>query len=700
MATLRTLFLIVLLVLSVPMAYGNGDAIQQDQTDSTAVELREVVVKSEKVKVFADHDEMILSRENRNFGANAIDAISSLPLFRTQVAASELTNLRGEKVNVVINGRFASAEQLATYRGQEIKSVNYYPFTPSRYQAYCTGPLIEVSILRPRDAYVSINLNEGLMGEATDKHPVDFLSNTTDGTFTYMDSVHMLKADYRFSYSNKRNLVREIEQRTGGSGSFYSTDDGREERITHDATLNYQYDKGANTFSAIAGYGRVPRYHLDLLMGSAALSASEDDTRETHRSQDQEAVSASLFYDHDFKDRSKLTVSAEGSVTWTDLSESLKIGGAEPEAFANASDVNSRVLRYHLRVYYTRQLGKGELNASAYTMTDDMRQSYCGETMPRATTSFGTVDVSYRVNPGNLSLDASIGCGGMDNRLQGHSAMTALHPTGTLRVGWRINSRLSLRMWSNLGVSFNTTGLDYDNKYYDGENYYQQGNFDIKPMTNTYHVISCTYTGGDGKVTVGGGMSVQYDTNPSFQYIVKNGDDYVRTTMNARRYISLRPDVYGSFRPTGWLGISISAAYNRYGNPYVPSGDVIRYHELVRLSGQITANYHGFFISANARNGSRIYRGDELTIDPFTCSVQGAWRHKDFFASLTWAYNLGHSTAVMESGDFFWSEFSPKYRPNTLSLTISYTFSHGVYKQKKTKGVGVGTDSGLMRGAL
>ena len=699
MTALRTIFLNSLMALIVLTSQGR----QYDDAalaDSGAVELHEVVVKSEKVKVFADHDEMILSPENRNFGANAIDAISSLPLFRTQVASSELTNLRGENVNVVIDGRFASAEQLATYSGKEIRSVSYYPFTPSRYQGYCTGPLIEVSILRPRNTYVSVNLNEALMGECAGRILPDFLSSSTRGTFTYMDSVNMLKADYRFGYQDKKNLVREIEQRIPDSYSLYSTDHGHERKIGHEATLNYQYDKGANTLSVIAGYNRVPLYSLDMSMISADPAAADNDTRVSQKSQDQEAVSAAVFYDHSFMDRSALTVSAQASATWTDLSESLRIGGPGTEAFERNTVVDSRVMRYSMDINYKRSLGKGQLNARAYAISDHMRQSYCGNMMPHASTTFAIAGVSYNISPGCVSIDSHIGCAMMDNRMRGHDTMTDLSPTGAIRLGWRVNSHMSMRLATNLGASFYSTGLDYDNKYYDGEGYYQKGNFDVRPMVNTFHDLSCSYTGADGRITVGGGASLQYDTNPSFQYIIKDGDEYVRTSLNARRYLSVRPNAYGSFRITGWLSASFYAAYSRYENPYMPYGAAVRLHGLTRLSGQLSANYRGFFISVSAEKGSRVYRGDEQTVEPYTYSAQASWRHKGLFASLTWDHNLGCSTTIMESGVFYWSEFSPKYRPNTLSLNVSYSFNHGIRKQKKTKMISVGTDSGLIRGNM
>lgn len=696
----RTILLSSLMVLMTLTAYGrDADNTPDEVPDSSIVELHEVVVRPEKVKVFADHDEMTLGPENREFGANAIDAISSLPLFRTRVSATELTNLKGETVNVVIDGRFASAEQLATYRGQEIKSVSYYPFTPSRYQAWCNGPLIEVRTMRPRNAYVSMKALGNAMGEVTESCPVDPVSSSMNATLTYMDSLNMLKADYRFGYLNKHNMAREIEQGAQGTYRRYRTDRGHEQSIRHNVTLNYQYDRGGNTFSAIAGYTRVPRYRLDMPMEITGSGGSEEGTRETHSSQNQEALSTSLFYDRSFRDRSALTVSAQGSLTWTTLSESLEIGGSSSERFSRNTDVNSRVLRCLLDASYSRPLGKGELTLSAFTMADAIHQSYLGERMPDADNAHITARASYKVSPGRFSFDMSASYVLADNSLGENKRMAVSRPTGSIRMGWRISRLMSLRLSSSAGLSYSTPGLDYENKYYDGENYYQQGNFDVRPTTNTYHSVNFSYTDSEGKIAGGLSASLQYDVNPFFQYIIEKDDDYVRTTLNSKNYLNFSTGLYGSFRPTDWLTAYVNTSFRRYNSP-TPGWAHAKFHNRVYASLQVTATYRNLYISADARNGGREYRGDERTVTPFTSSVQVAWQHRNLLASLTWAYNLGRQTTVMESGDFMWSEFAPPYRPNVLSLTLVYTFSHGIYRQKNAKGIMVGTSSGLGRGNL
>lgn len=700
MNTSSKLLLSSLMVLMTLTAYGReADDTPQEPADTGAVELREVVVRPEKVKVYADHDEMTLGQENRDFGANAVDAISSLPLFRTQIAAAEITNLKGEKVNVVIDGRFASPEQLATYRGQEIKSVSYYPFTPSKYQAWCNGPLIEVRTMRPRDAFVSVNVMGNAMGEVGEGRPLSHVSDMAKGALTYMDSLNMLKADYQFGYLDKRNIVREIEQIAPGIHSLYRTDGGRGMRIRHKATLNYQYDRGGNTFSAIAGYTRVPRYRLDMQMEAPVSGSSREGTRETHRRQSQEALSASLFYDRSFKDRSSLTVTAQGSMTWTTLTESLEIGSPSSGGFSRTTDVDSRVLRSLLDASYSRPLGKGELTLSADAMASAIRQSYLGERIPDADNANITARASYKVSPSRFSFDLSASYVLADNSLGENKRMTISRPTGSIRMGWRISPRMSLRLSSSAGLSYSTPGLDYENKYYDGENYYQQGNFDVRPTTNTYHSVNFSYTDSEGKIVGGLSTSLQYDVNPFFQYIIEKDGDYVRTTLNSGNYLSSYTGVYGSFRATDWLTAYVNASFCRYNSPTL-DGNPAEYHNRVDVSLQVTATYHNLYISADARNGGRMYHGDERTVTPFTSSVQLAWQNRNFLASLAWAYNMGRQTTVMESDGFLWSEFAPEYRPNVFSLTLVYTFSHGIYRQKKTKGIMVGTSSGLGRGNL
>ena len=59
-------------------------ALSQEVIDTTkVVTLDEVVVKAERIIHKADHDVLYLSKDNRAFGTNALDAVSSLELFQT-----------------------------------------------------------------------------------------------------------------------------------------------------------------------------------------------------------------------------------------------------------------------------------------------------------------------------------------------------------------------------------------------------------------------------------------------------------------------------------------------------------------------------------------------------------------------------------------------------------------------------------------
>ena len=56
---------------------------EKDTVNEKVIQLNEVIVKGVKYIPKGDHTLLFLSKKNRNFGTNALDAVSSLGLFRT-----------------------------------------------------------------------------------------------------------------------------------------------------------------------------------------------------------------------------------------------------------------------------------------------------------------------------------------------------------------------------------------------------------------------------------------------------------------------------------------------------------------------------------------------------------------------------------------------------------------------------------------
>ena len=88
--------LILLLSLSVNLMAQKTDSI------ASKVDLNEIVVTARKTTLKGDHELIFMSDKNRSFGTNALDAVSSLAQFKTDINASNLLSADRKSVYVLI----------------------------------------------------------------------------------------------------------------------------------------------------------------------------------------------------------------------------------------------------------------------------------------------------------------------------------------------------------------------------------------------------------------------------------------------------------------------------------------------------------------------------------------------------------------------------------------------------------------------
>lgn len=231
---MNRLFLLVILCLS------NLTFLGQTQSDTTRIkELRELVVEGDTYLRKEDHLILFLSKENRNFGTNALDAISSLNRFKTGLNETSLTSLDNEDVYILINGVPADGTILRTYKSSDIKSLEYYPQAPAKYLAYTSGKVLNVILRKQYDRYYSgyFNLNNA----------VNTGFGTNQATLSYRDSLNMVTLNYLGDYRK----VDDIEMHS----NFFRTD-----KFASGFDENKQYKGALLKISAM--YQRFVGYQL------------------------------------------------------------------------------------------------------------------------------------------------------------------------------------------------------------------------------------------------------------------------------------------------------------------------------------------------------------------------------------------------------------------------------------------------------
>lgn len=106
-----------------------SEPIDSIASDTTTV-LGEVYVSAPTIKTFANRMEIFMPERNRNYGTNALDAISSLPQFRKPIMGDQLTTPEGTPIFLLIDGKSASYNELMAVRPENIAKLVFYDPAP------------------------------------------------------------------------------------------------------------------------------------------------------------------------------------------------------------------------------------------------------------------------------------------------------------------------------------------------------------------------------------------------------------------------------------------------------------------------------------------------------------------------------------------------------------------------------------------
>lgn len=138
-----------------PIVSAQSTATEEVADTTRTHELKEVVVDAERIIHKPGRDILILSEQNKAFGFNALEAISSMNYFMTAIGGTELTSYDKQPVLITINGVPSTGEELCTYRADQILRVEYFAITPAEFMGQTSGPVINVITRKPRTQMIS-----------------------------------------------------------------------------------------------------------------------------------------------------------------------------------------------------------------------------------------------------------------------------------------------------------------------------------------------------------------------------------------------------------------------------------------------------------------------------------------------------------------------------------------------------------------
>lgn len=124
-----------------------------------AMLLDEVVVTPQILNTFGNKNQLILSETAMKVGNNALDAISSLPQFKTDISNDALVTVDNKSILVLIDGMRRSSRELKMLKADEIKNIEYYSNPPARYAHENIGAVIDVKTKKKANKLYSLYLD-------------------------------------------------------------------------------------------------------------------------------------------------------------------------------------------------------------------------------------------------------------------------------------------------------------------------------------------------------------------------------------------------------------------------------------------------------------------------------------------------------------------------------------------------------------
>ena len=687
------IILFVCFLFMVPMSALSQDSLKTSK-DSVMkeIQMKDFVVTGDNIISRGDHQILFLTKENRMFGTNALDAVSSLSLFYPQLNAKNLLSYDQKEILILINGVPSSAMDLRGFKGSDIKHVEYYNVPPPKYMALTSGPVANIVMKRRHDqlytAYAN-TLNSFTTGYGTNQL-----------NLAYTDSLNMVRVNYSNDYRNIHHIETTFEDAFGSaSKTLYSGDRQKYMGFYNGVQVSYQRFQGPHLLNIKLGYDFDPRHqynptNLKEYIGNDVFSGHRDDTLSTRSN----SYVVDLFYQLTLPKRRSLAFNVVNTFTHSRsdnmIYESFEGKGRD---YYVANRIRNRIYSLIANATYHSPFAGGSLSAGAWYSGAYMRQE--------------SGIAVYRPENHNLFLYSGIYWNVKTVNLYPSVGMQYIHQTSAARnrnytapyvrfyadwwpqkklKGFTVQLTMQLQV-ENPSLSELTSSVTA--KTY---NFYTMGNPNLKQ--SLYY---------NGKLAVAY-FKPQSQDYISLQYIPSYyNSTYVSVLSVEGNQAVLRPERTGSLFNNLWqlfarkqigkwfsLNPYVTYNYKRYDTP----SEAVRLSYL-RYGGALIYNTPKMSIMASANSPVKDRRGDLTVKSSAQYSFSFIYKYKAWSVGMRWNYaGKGEITKGSIPGFQYREESTWKPMRNMFSLTATWSFSHGRSRQHPSKSLNNSySDNGLTK---
>jgi len=660
-------------------------------SDTIVKNLGEVVVEARKEIHTSESDIIYLSKRNREFGTNALDAISSLRQFASTINGTTLSTINMKPVAIMINGRPAAPQDLLGYSGNDIKLVRYYPVAPPRYSDITDGPLLEVEMKSNKD-YISAFLSAS--------NSINTGYGTNQMVIRWADSLNLVRADYFIDY---RNLTYDNRESYGyPSTPSLSRDYSSWSRYKG----HYQYGKiswenttRGNIIYLSARFTNNPgrrTYNNTPIVHESGTDVEEEFFSRLLESSNN-VGNLNFFFRKNFR-KGRLDIQANGSVGRVTSDNSLVREGLE----SLATSFNNDTYRAYGKLLYYRPVRKLSLFVNgSYSFQRVNRHNI--EPSPQSyTTDYNTVylstSISGSVRKGSRKFSYNAGIGFDYKDMDCPESGLSIHDwwfTPNLTLGASLSKRLFIRLRANIKSGMPIIGQLTDNLTYRETNLAWSGNRDLKGWrqyaVNLYPELVVV----PSRFTMNGDFSFRFLKDPVMECVTDDNPVVIRpVNVPDSKYASAV--VYMNVGPFGPLSIKPYLEWD-YSNFRTLSRRIDRGY--FRYGGSVSLS-QGIFQSLLQVNAPyRLFSGDKMEYGNWQIAFVALVKlPRSVTVSLTWRRSQqDERTEIYAPGILNYVSVNRIPRmANQIMINLTWNFSHGIFKKRKHPQVSdMNPDSGL-----
>lgn len=649
--------------------------------DEDATMLKEIVVTPQTLKTFGNRDQLILSESAKKVGNNALDAISSLPQFKTDISSDALLTVDNKSILVLIDGMRRSSRELKMLKAEDIKNIQFYSNPPARYAHENVGAVIDVKTKKKTDRLYTLYLDT--KNGVTTGYGTDMLS------MAYMDSLNMVTAayfiDYRALNDNRMNNTYSYADKTNEYRGLPGSYNGQ----YHLGQITYQRYQGKNLFNAKVEYRKSPgtqEYTQELLGHNGYLPISSRNLKSDYSS-----VAADLYYMYMFNQSRTLSLNVLNTY-YRSNSDNTLASDAGGYSFENHIDNKSYSLI--AEALYSDKLWKGDFNVGAYYQYKNLDQEYNSTDNSTINTYKEYVYADYSNAVGKFSYNIGLGLENNHYRVSASDKFNYLVFRPSLTLNIQYNKRSAMRLTASVNSSIPNIGDLTNSIVTIDERFYSQGNTALKPYHFYYTNLSYQYASDDGKLYVAPSVNYSYYPSKNMPILFAEADNTILKMSEIDDVHSVGASLSLNYKPISWFVIQPFYNYE-YSSYRTPNQSVN--HNLHNAGVSVQFLPKNWQIVWNGNFPMTLADGDLYTHKGLNMSGTILYKYKLMSVGLEYIFSPNPSRIYADTNGFSYSE---ETKWNNFKNLVSVKFTYYLYKGKSRSHTGkrisnVDADSGL-----